>query len=154
MQIEIEYLADHQNLVPTVTGWLFAEWGRLRPTNSLAAAEARLRTHLNRDRLPLTLVALRGEECIGTASLRERDLDDGPSVTPWLSSVFVAPSERGQGIGSQLVAAAEGRARALGFDRLYLHTPDRVSLYVRLGWTNLDNLGAETIMTKKLAPNL
>jgi GNAT superfamily N-acetyltransferase len=128
-------LADHQHLVPTVAGWLFSEWGMYEPGHTVAEAEARLRRRLSRDQLPIVLVALRGEACVGTATLRANDLSTRPDLTPWLASVFVPPAERGHGIGSALVTAVEERARTLGFDRLYLRTFDRQSLYARLGWS-------------------
>ncbi len=48
------------------------------------------------------------------------------------------PAERGRGVASALVRAAEARAAALGVARLWLYTPDRERLYARLGWAPVE----------------
>ncbi len=55
-----------------------------------------------------------------------------------LDNVAVLPSHHGQGIGRALLALAEGRARALGLDRIRLYTHvtmvENQRLYERLGY--------------------
>ena len=94
-----------------------------------------MQTHLNRDRLPLTLVAVQGDQPLGTASLRQREMPIRPNLQPWLSAVYVRADRREEGIGSALMQAAEDLAWDLDISRLYLFTPEREAFYARLGWS-------------------
>jgi len=101
--------------------------------------------HLNRDRIPLTLIAFLDGQPAGTASIFVHDMDTRPDLSPWLAAVFVAPPYRKQGIGSQLVKAVEGVSQKLQIARLYLFTPDhrpngRERFYTRLGWSVLERV--------------
>ncbi len=131
----IEHLADHAAAIPTLARWHFAQWGRKSSTRSVESAAARLRGHLRRDAIPLTLVALAGEAPLGSAALVCQDMKDArPELGPWLADVFVDPDRRGRGIASALVAALVAKARALGVETLHLYTPDRERLYARFGF--------------------
>lgn len=96
--------------------------------------------HLNRDRIPLTLIAFLDGQPAGTASIFVHDMDTRPDLSPWLAAVYVAPSYRKQGIGSKLVKAVESEAQKLDIHRLYLFTPDRERFYTRLGWSVLERV--------------
>lgn len=78
---------------------------------------------------------------VGCACLVASDLPSRPELTPWLSSVYVAPHARGQGLASALVAAVDASARERGHRRLYLFTPAQtgpVAMYARRGWEHFD----------------
>ena len=83
-------------------------------------------------RVPLCLVALHGDEPIGTVNLVHSDDDDHPEWSPWLAGMVVAQPWRGQGVGSALVRALLGQARRLGIARVYFGT-DGPGFYTRLG---------------------
>jgi len=134
----ITYLADHPEHLPAVARWVHGKWGHLAPGRTVEQIEAAFATRLNRDRIPLTLIALEGEQLLGTASIYLQDMSTRPELTPWMASVFVAPEQRGRGIGSALVQAIEAQARGLGVARLYLFTPDKQRFYARLGWSPLE----------------
>jgi GNAT superfamily N-acetyltransferase len=156
----IAYLADYPEYVSTVAAWVHGQWGHLVPARTLAQVEAKFRTHLNRARAPLTLLALQEDAArgsrtpAGTASIYLQDMATRPELTPWMAAVYVAPEFRGQGIGSQLVQAIEAQARTLGIARLYLYTPDQEHLYARLGWVTQEHTThygeAVVIMTREL----
>ena len=62
-------------------------------------------------------------------------------LVPYVSNVLVKPYCRGFGIGKILMAACEGRAKAMGFDTIYLHVDANIStgaaaqrLYKNLGY--------------------
>ena len=84
------------------------------------------------------LVARNGERAIGVAALSYIwTLEHGGSAA-WLDELYVLPSERGQGLGSALLAAALETARAAGCIALDLeveasHARVR-SLYLRSGF--------------------
>ena len=134
----IVYLADFPQHLSTVAGWIFAEWGHLIPSLTLNAVEEKLHTHLNHTIIPLTLVALLGDQPVGTASLMFTDMSSRPDLSPWLASVYVAPEHRKQGIGSQLTKAIEEISQGLHVKKLFLFTPDQEHFYARLGWSVLD----------------
>ena len=64
-----------------------------------------------------------------------------PTRWGYLANLFVLPSARGNGIGSDLVRAAVARARVEGLARLVLSPSDRsVTLYGRLGFRSAHEL--------------
>jgi predicted N-acetyltransferase YhbS len=140
--IEIEYLADHPGAIPVLASWLYQEWGYRSPDGAPSGMEEMLKSRLNRDRLPLALVALEGESPAGTVSLKVRELDSRPQYPYWLGSLYVPPEFRRRGIGSQLVLAAEQTAGNLGIERLYLYTrrAENEALYANLGWARVEEL--------------
>lgn len=137
----IAYLADYPHLLPVVASWIHDQWGRRSPGVSLQSTIERYRPYVQRDALPLTMVALSDEEVpLGTASLCVHGMHIRKDLTPWLAAVYVAPEHRGLGVGSAVVQATEGVAREMGFRKLYLFTPDREHFYARLGWHVLERV--------------
>jgi GNAT superfamily N-acetyltransferase len=134
MLVRIEYIGDHPDLVETVARWQWQEWGHLDPADSLAARITSLRDQRDPNRIPITYVALEGEEPLGTASLVEDDMRTHPELSPWLASVYVTPAARGRGVASALVRRVVQQAAALNIARLSLYTPDAQGLYAKLGW--------------------
>ena len=132
--MHIDYLADHRDLIPTLAPWHHRQWAYLNPGKTLEQRIAKLRGHCGRKTIPVTFVALEDTTLLGSASLVEDDMDTYPDLSPWLASVYVAPEHRRQGIGSALVRRVVEEAAALGSKTLFLFTPDRESLYARLGW--------------------
>ncbi|MEP6621568.1 MAG: GNAT family N-acetyltransferase, partial [bacterium] len=134
MTVTTSLLADHPEHLPTVAQWLFDEWAGRHTNSTVAIVAERLQSHLQRDRLPLMVVAVDGTECVGCASVREADLSERDDLTPWLASVYVPEPRRRAGIGATLVRAAESEAARLGAKTLYLFTPDKQGFYGDLGW--------------------
>jgi GNAT superfamily N-acetyltransferase len=129
--VRIESIAAHPELVETVARWQFTEWGHLEPGDSLAARIASLRAQVaNPERIPATLIALDGDEPLGSASIE----DDMDAPTPRLVRVYVKAEARGRGVGTALVRRVMTEAEALGVPRLYLFTKDARGLYEKLGW--------------------
>lgn len=62
-----------------------------------------------------------------------RVISDGARIG-YLADVFVAPSQRGRGIGQRLVRFALEHPEVAGLDRLLLKTRDAQSLYTRFGF--------------------
>lgn len=110
--MEIRYVSDHQDLIPTLARWFHQEWTCLHPELSLIDVQNRLRARTRRDRILLALVAVDKGELLGTVSLKEQDMDNRADLSPWLAGLYVAETRRGQGIG---FAVGHGnRAASLG----------------------------------------
>lgn len=132
--MKIEYLADHKELIPKLARWMHEEWGYLYPEHTLEIRERLVAERANKDRIPLTLVAIEDDEPVGTVCLKLNDMDTRPELTPWLASLYVKQSRRREGIGSGLVEAIEKEAAELGAKKLYLYTPKSENFYAERGW--------------------
>ncbi|MCG8554998.1 MAG: GNAT family N-acetyltransferase [Proteobacteria bacterium] len=130
MKTSVERLCDHPGLVSQVADWLLGEWpGFFSVRDPKSYLEARLERH----KLPLTLIALRGQEPVGTVALSPRSLRAYAHLSPWISGLVVRRGYRRHGIGSQLVASATELAWSLGTRRLYV-AACYPKLFERLGW--------------------
>lgn len=135
--MDIQYLGDHQEVIPILAAWIYSEWSYLYPGATLQDFEGLLRERINKKSLPLTLVALEAGEPVGTASLKAFDMETRSDLTPWLTSLYVATPWRRRGIGSDLVKAIEQKAAELEIRKLFLFTTDAALValfYSRLGW--------------------
>jgi GNAT superfamily N-acetyltransferase len=154
--IEIVPLMDRPELFPVVGRWHWEEWGAGAPNVSLAEWTDSLRAKSRRDGIPITWVALVDGAPVGSVALIERDMPSHPDLTPWLSSVFVVPERRQDGVGTVLVAHAEDAARALGVSRLYLYTDAAEGFYARGGWRVIArehyDRSLKAVMAKDLEP--
>jgi GNAT superfamily N-acetyltransferase len=137
--MNIEYLADRPEFVPTLARWHYQEWANLRPGDSMEARILRLQGWCGRGRVPLTVIALSDDKLLGSASLIEHDMDSRLELTPWLAGVFVAPKHRRKGVGATLVRRILDEATSLHVSRLYLYTVDSTSFYANLGWSVLEH---------------
>lgn len=140
LSITISYLADHEALIPAIAKWQQDQFGYLNPAGTLDQRAARLREALGRDRLPMALVATDQDgKLVGSAGIMATTLTH-QHLTPWLSSVYVPPEQRGRGIASMLSLRACAEAAQLGYEKIYLFTPSSESLYSRLGWKTFDTV--------------
>lgn len=142
MDLIFGFLADRPEAVPQIARWWFDEWGHLQPGDSIEALTARVRGLLNRDRLPIQIVALVDDEIVGVAVLKLHELFDlYPERDFWLGSVFVAPNFRGRGIGSALAMKIVEIAKSRGIQSLHLQTESlNGGLYAKLGWEKIEQI--------------
>jgi predicted N-acetyltransferase YhbS len=134
---EIDYLADHRDVIPVVAKWIFEEWSFLYTGKTVHIVEKLLQTRLHKKVLPLTLVAFKTGKPVGTVSLKEFEIESRRDLTPWVTSLYVVKRRRGQGIGAGLMKAVEEKAARLGIKKLYLFTADSglaSRFYSKLGW--------------------
>ena len=132
--MNIEYLAYHKEVIPTLAQWFYEEWAYLHPDRTLADVERLISERANTNRIPVALVALEGKELLGTVCLKVHDMDTRLDLTPWLAGLYVSAPRRRQGIGAALVSAIEKTAHDLGVEKLYLYTPESEGFYSRFGW--------------------
>ena len=136
-KFQIAYLADHPDTVPTLADWFTNEWKEYFGGRNSTRVELYFEEHLNRDRLPLTLVALEDSEVIGTVALKNESIDSHRHFRPWLAGLYVAPPKRRKGVGTSLVNALVEQAGRLEFNEIFVGTSER-GIYLSLGWRHID----------------
>jgi len=154
MELRIEYLADHPEHLPLLAAWHHEHFSAYNPDASLEGRIHKLESRSRKGTIPTTVVALLAGKLVGSASLVEHDMESRQGLSPWISTVYVHPDYRRRGIGTRLVRHLEEEAKRLGFERLYLFTPDMRSFYETFGWTVLEETQHRgrptTIMEKQL----
>lgn len=156
--MDIRYLADRPEFIPTLAAWFHAQWGHLSPGNTPQTTAAELKLHLHHNEIPLALVAVADTQVVGSASLYLHDMRTRKDLSPWLASVYVPVEHRNQGIGSRLVMAVEEKAKAMGFAVLYLWTDEKERFYAQMAWTVIGRVEyleeQVVVMQKQLGSNL
>ena len=134
--ITIDYLEDRPEFLEQLARLSWKEWQEIyeQRDQTLEHCRKNYRERMNTDRLPLTLVALRGNELVGMVSLKFHDMDTRPDLDPWLGGLLVIPELRNRGVGTMLMHRATEKARKLNVSRLYLWTHSAERLYHKLGW--------------------
>ena len=129
----IRPLADVPESIEILARWFHEEWQTFdgRSTDIIAA---QLAENLNRDSVPITFVALRNSQLVGTISLDLSDLPPFDHLSPWLASFYVLPAARNAGIGTALIRHLQQFASAHGITTLYLWTPGSTRIYEHCGW--------------------
>ena len=118
------------------------EWGHFQPGDSIEDLSARVRNHLNRDQVPIQIIAVLDERVAGVAVLKLHEMVDlYPEKQFWLGNVFVAPEFRGQGIASALALRIVEIAKSRGVETLHLQTESlNGGLYAKLGWEKVEQV--------------
>jgi GNAT superfamily N-acetyltransferase len=137
--MKINYLANHQHLIPTVAQWYFDAWSRFseNPSLLLEQIDVKFQKRQNTDRLDICFLCFGDDdELVGTFSLTQKDIPNNEDFSPCLSNLFVAGKYRRQKIGEKLIEYAKQQAKNFGFEKIYLYTIDKtVHLwYEKLGW--------------------
>jgi predicted N-acetyltransferase YhbS len=133
--MEIEYLADHADVIPTLTQWIFDEWSYFHPERTRLDVERLILEGCNKEKMPISLVAMDRGEVVGWATLKVNDFKARPDLSPWLGGLYVNKSQRNVGVGAKLVQEIEGLAGRMGVRRLFLVTDAAENFYSRLGWS-------------------
>lgn len=150
--MHIGYLADHPNVIPTLARWFHDEWSAYYGHRTAADVAREFEVCVNRDRLPLVLVAFDGSTPCGTAALKAASILTHVHLGPWLSGLYVAPDRRRRGIASDLVSAVVQEAERQEFRTLYVAARGG-RLFERLGWTVLEPTtyqGEELIIMRRI----
>ena len=134
MKFDIRRLTDDDGEVSTVAGWIHHEWGHMVEGRTLETAHEKVRQSLSGSDMPMTLVCYLDGELAGTAGIDIADMKTHPELTPWMVSVFVAPTHRKKGIGTALCKRIAEEFKRRSIVTAYLFTPDQERLYARLGW--------------------
>lgn len=138
--MQVSHVKYFQNWIPIIAKWIYEEWAYAFPLRTLQDIQKGLFGRMNEDEMPITLIAHDERGVLGTASLKASDMDILQDLTPWLSSVFVHPDYRGQGVASALTAEIGKIARQKGFDKLYVFNPITQGVFEKLGWSVLQTV--------------
>src|SRR5262245_18741929 len=125
MDVVVEPLSNHRELIQVAAQWHFSEWGHTDPGGSLSAWTAAMARQADADQIPGTLIALADGAPAGVVCLVGQDMPGYAPVaylTPWIKGLYVEPSYRRRGIGGILVKRCETWAAELGYGTLYLYT--------------------------------
>ncbi|MEM6344916.1 MAG: GNAT family N-acetyltransferase [Bacteroidota bacterium] len=151
--MELFLLADRPEAIPVLARWYYAQWGYEVPENSVVKEEEKLTQFLNRDKLPLSLVAYEGSNLIGGAQLKFYEMSIYPEKEHWLGAVYVAPEFRGRGIAAKMIKRILELAKHYQVPNLYLQTEHLDGgLYARMGWEPEEQViyeGVEVLVMKK-----
>ncbi len=150
--MEIKYLSDHKELIPTLARWSYEEWLYLHPERTLSEAEQIMLDRSNKDKIPLILIAFEKGNVIGMAALKLNDLKSHPNLNPWLAGLYVEKGHRNKGVGSSLIRAIEQKAAQLAVKKLYLFTSNTERFYLKLDWTireRIEQKGRAVIIMEK-----
>jgi GNAT superfamily N-acetyltransferase len=131
-------IADNPECIPILARWFKETWGEHYHDRSAENIEDDFRIRMNRDAVPIALVAMEEGEPRGTLALAAESITTHPHLTPWLCAMYVHPDHRLLGIGSALLRAGMEEARRLGFSEVYAGTAPARNMLLRLGWETLE----------------
>ncbi|HSX21008.1 MAG TPA: GNAT family N-acetyltransferase [Gammaproteobacteria bacterium] len=135
--VQIKYLAEVPQHVQTLAQWSYDAWSQYDPTLTLENSTASFKDKLNKDKLPLTFVAISDNQPVGMVSLKTKIKVGGHEDRDlWLGSYWVVDDYRDQGIGTQLLEKAYSKARELGHKKisLFASDPSAPEWYSKHGW--------------------
>jgi N-acetylglutamate synthase-like GNAT family acetyltransferase len=105
------------------------------PTDGVVVPERLNRLRANHR--GVVLVAQRGDEVVGFATVHVLSVLNRPRDVAWLTALVVDESARGSGVGRRLVESVEDFARQSGCERLSVttqeHRTDARAFYGRVG---------------------
>ena len=101
------------------------------------------------------ILAINGNELIGAAQIKLKQLTIYPDKEHWLAGVYVEPKHRGNKVASALLKKIEETAIELGVCELHLQTENLTGgLYSSLGWQSTEKVnyrGVDVmVMSKQL----
>ncbi|HEY7883356.1 MAG TPA: GNAT family N-acetyltransferase [Cellvibrionaceae bacterium] len=161
MHCKIDDLAHCPEHAEQIALWQHQECEREGIASKLSQRRAKLSRHLDPHqpipRTWLVLINSAPAACLSLISYHHRGQEHRwqPGDPLWVSSVYVLPQHRRQGIARHLLDYAEHRARHLGADSLWLMTEDRQDFYRHLGWQWVRNTrlsGRELSLMQKPFP--
>jgi len=68
--VQISYLIEHPEYISQLAQRLFEQWDSILGEETPEARIKKLKTHMNRDKLPIAWVAHANGQLLGTAALR------------------------------------------------------------------------------------
>jgi predicted N-acetyltransferase YhbS len=139
--VNIQLLADCPEVIPAIACLHQIEM-KLGSRSNFHRTVNEFQNHVNRNTLPLTLVAFVNTIPIGSVSLVEFELKSHTHLSPWIASLFVASAYQNHGIGKCLMEKIVSIGAEMGYRQLHLYTPVP-DYFAKLGWTVIDKAHPE-----------
>lgn len=136
--ITTSLLVDHDEAISGLVDLFESEWADWYNPRG-ASARADLTERLERNKLPLGIVAFVDGEVAGTCALTAAS-GGLTERSPWLGGLLVQPTRRGRGVGLALIERAKTEARRLGFARLHALTAEAGPVFERAGWRLVERI--------------
>lgn len=151
--MKFKYLADHKEAIPIIAKWYFKEWGHRAEEDSEEEFSLSLKKYLNRNKIPLMVLAVESKKIIGAAQLKFREMDIYPDKEHWIGGVFVPNQYRGNEVATRLIEKVTTIAQSLDVSVLHLQT-ERLDggLYTRMGWSPIEQVkykGLDVLVMEK-----
>lgn len=138
--MKIDYLAERPADIPALSKWFLREWRDFYGDKTWEEVAETFYRRLNRNAIPLALVAFEGEQPLGTISLLEESIGTHKHLAPWLGGLYVREEVRRQGVGRRLVEAAVHEAGKLGVGQLFIGIRKAEDYYLKLGWEVVERM--------------
>ncbi len=138
--MQVSHVKYFQNWIPIIAKWIYEEWSYAFPLRTLQDIQKGLFGRMNENEMPITLIAHDERGVLGTASIKASDMEILQELAPWLSSVYVHPEYRGQGVAGALVSEIEKIAKQQGYSKLYVFNPITQGIFEKLGWSVLQTV--------------
>ena len=136
--MEISLLADSLQESIAIARWYYDEWASIAPDMTFKQIHEKVVEGVNRNQVPLTVLAHQNDELVGVAELKFRENKHYPEYEHWLGGLFVNPDYRGQGVSRLLIENVKEHAIRLGVECLHLQCESHhVELYKRYGFIAL-----------------
>lgn len=154
---EIHYLSDKPQFIEACAAWAYERWGVQKIDSSLNRALERFNAGAQKEKLPLTFVAIEKNKDlpVGMGSLWENDGNRWQEKTPWIASIFTHYRYRGHGIARSIIQKLEIVAQELGYKEIYLKSGSAADYYPQLGYKVVETVktdetaaGQETLFKK------
>ncbi|MGS0825766.1 GNAT family N-acetyltransferase [Shewanella sp. 0m-8] len=144
--MEFSLLAEQPSAASTVAKWYFDEWCRDTGRYPLEFVQKNVAAATNIEKAPMLILCHIGNDLVGAAELKIREMDAFPEYEFWLGGVYVRKDFRGHGIGSALVAEALKRALNANIKKLYLQTENLSGgLYTKFGFNHLHQVDSKGV---------
>ncbi|MFI8620448.1 GNAT family N-acetyltransferase [Marinomonas sp. NPDC078689] len=134
--MKISLLADHPYEAPKIAKWYYDEWARVAPNvTEEKVLEKVIEKSVNRNSIPLSLVAHLDSELIGVIELKIRENKNYPEYEYWVGGVFTNQDYRRKGVAHALLESAKNKAINMGIRTLYLQCESfNIDLYLNHGF--------------------
>ena len=159
IDFKIDYLSNRPDCLHACAAWAYGRWGVQKKDGSLERAISIFKKGMQKDELPLTLIAINLETDLPVAmgSLWEKDGTEWSEKTPWIASIYTLYRYRGLGLAKQIIKCLEDEARNIGFQEVYLQSGSAANFYRNIGYQEIETVktketaaGTETLFIKKI----
>ena len=147
--VEIKYLSDCPEFIPVVVDWIYKEFIediRFGISNNQVSDSYSI---CYKNKLPVRLIAISDDVCVGTVSLVNNDLKSR-NYTPWLAALYVDPTFRGNKIAELLICRIKEIAIEMGYKELFLRTEFAADYYKKRNWDFVESCVDEFNLTTEV----